>query len=413
MPEIAKKTWQDTRPSDCKDTGIGGAADEWKKACVDVKTLTDSKALATAGEKNKALVTAIAAAGKALEPLKKHKKYEATKALLDDWTTKTTAYATSLDHEQKRRMQVELENVKAAKAAKDKLDAKNLAAANAEIDEAFTTTAKYQLLMEANKKAIKEKVLDLQALIPSEADASQMTDQARKALTAKANTLAAEVARISLDTNKIGEGLRKDLTSFRLRGASGIAKDHGVNEKDASALSKRFNDQKALMDKFELDGKTIQMLAHKANVDSTAIETRLEKTWDVMKGYKKTLDQLLYAVAEVTKALANTVIAKSPGAQLKSWTAQKTGLTKNAVLLQIQACQAGMELYKKAEKRLDQMVDSGLGHVPTDDVTPEISALRKKINTEMDKLRAAKAAFDKEAAEGIAHGQGLQAALPE
>ncbi len=95
---------------------------------------------------------------------------------------------------------------------------------------------------------------------------------------------------------------------------TGIAKDHGVDEKTAVALTKRFNEQKVLMDKFELDAKTIGMLAHKANIDSTAIETRLEKGWEIMKGYKKVLEQVLHAMEETTKALSNTVIAKNPGA---------------------------------------------------------------------------------------------------
>ncbi len=52
MPDISKKIWQDTRPSECKDTGIGGAADNWKTTCVAVGQLKDAPALADAGTKN-------------------------------------------------------------------------------------------------------------------------------------------------------------------------------------------------------------------------------------------------------------------------------------------------------------------------------------------------------------------------
>ncbi len=114
-------------------------------------------------------------------------------------------------------MQVEAEKVKAAKEAKADKDAENLAAANAEIDVAFNLTRQKQTLMDANKKAIKEKVTALAGLVPEESQAFGMEEQPRKALLQRVGTLAAEIFGISTNTTKISEDLRKELAQFRLR----------------------------------------------------------------------------------------------------------------------------------------------------------------------------------------------------
>ncbi len=96
---------------------------------------------------------------------------------------------------------------------------------------------------------------------------------------------------------------------------------------------------------------------------------------------------------------------------MKTWAANKPGLLANAVELQIQACQSGIDLYRKAEKRPEQLTSSGLGHVPKQDLSEDVHALRKKIEAEMAEFSKEKAAFDKEANDGIAHGKTLVTAL--
>jgi hypothetical protein len=47
------------------------------------------------------------------------------------------------------------------------------------------------------------------------------------------------------------------------------------------------------------------------------LQERLKKTWDVMTGYEKVLEQVLHGVQETKKGLP----VKSPGAMIKTWTA--------------------------------------------------------------------------------------------
>ena len=164
MTDISKSNWQDIRPSDLKDTGMGGAADKWRAACIAVNRLGNAVALADAGSQNKALQTAISTAQKALEKIKKHKKYQATKDLLDDWETQTDAYAKALATESNNRMQIEVQRIAAANQLKAQQEAANLAAANKVCDKAFEITENYQSTVNGLKKLLKTQVESVQTL---------------------------------------------------------------------------------------------------------------------------------------------------------------------------------------------------------------------------------------------------------
>ena len=228
-----------------------------------------------------------------------------------------------------------------------------------------------------------------------------MQEGERKALNQKVGLLGAEAAAIALKAEKLAEGLRDDLTKFRGRGAGGIGKDHGVDDKGISELGKHFTAHKALMDKFELDVKTIKMLINQMNVDQTTISAMLDKTWNVMKGYEKIVKEVLLAVQLTKKDLPSKT---NPGTIMKRLNATTP---RNAVELQIVNCQNVIDAYRKADKRLLALTEKGVDHVPQDFRVGDVLKLINEIKREMNAFDDAKVASDKEAKEGIAHGQAL------
>lgn len=99
MPFADKKTWEKTRTSVCKGSGVGAACDAWKKHCGDPDKVADdpkkaSDAIKTINEMYEALKTA---RGKLAKAKKGDKQADATKDLLDDWEKQTRAYQDKLN----------------------------------------------------------------------------------------------------------------------------------------------------------------------------------------------------------------------------------------------------------------------------------------------------------------------------
>ena len=408
MTEISKTKWQDVRPSDLKDTGIGGAADDWKKTCTAADKLKDS-VLTDAGSKNQALIKAIGIARKALDEIKKNKKYAATKDLLDDWDSQTKAYGSSLDTETMSRMRAEAHRVAAANKLKADQEAANLAAANKVVDRAFEITEEYQRTVNGLKKALKSQVDAFQSLAADiKQKANDLTVAEGKAQQKKADLAASEVASTALKAAAAMERLRTDLVFFRGPGAGGIAKAHNLDGKPKETLGKRFTEHKALMDKIELDCKTIAMLGQKIDIDTVAIQQALTKTWEILPGYQKILKQVLTAVQASRGELSTKT---NPGTAMKKWSPQYEGLTANAIELQITSCQMVIDTFRKVEKRIDEMISQGFGHIDKDFMHDSLSDAIEAIETERAGFKKEKLASDKEASEGIAHGRALLKAI--
>jgi hypothetical protein len=387
MPFADKKTWEETRPSSCKDSGVGGACDGWKKNCPsDVNGLVkDGTKLAAAEKAMDAMLTALKMGeGKLSSAKDKDKeKVEPTKALIKEWRTEVGKYGTKVEE------------------ALKKIAIANRASADAEIDKAFDVVKKYHIALDEQKKGLKERVAAVQKLKPIPKTANAMDDGERGALEKKVAALVAEADTIADRVEKLADGLRTDLTSFRTRGAGGIAKDHGVDDKGQAELGKRFTIHKSLVDKFELDCKTIKMLVHQLNVDQTTISQMLDKGWEVMKGYEKILNQVLVAVKETKKGLPQK---NNPGAVMKRLNETAPA---NAIELQLVNCQNQIDVYRKAQKRLEALTEKAVDHVPQDFRESTVLELIHAIKKEMDEFDAAKKASDSEVLEGIAHGKAL------
>ena len=407
MTDISKSNWQDIRPSDLKDTGMGGAADKWRAACIAVNRLGNAVALADAGSQNKALQTAISTAQKALEKIKKHKKYQATKDLLDDWETQTDAYAKALATESNNRMQIEVQRIAAANQLKAQQEAANLAAANKVCDKAFEITENYQSTVNGLKKLLKTQVESVQTLAAEvKKNGAKLTLSEGKARLQKLNIAAGEVASLAMKATAAMESLRSDLVFFRGPGAAGIAKDHDLEGKAKEGLGKRFTEHKALMDKIELDCKTISMLGHKIDIDTVAVQQSLKQTWEILPGYQKILEQVLKAVQASRGELSTKT---NPGTTIKKWTPQYSGLSANAVELQITSCQMVLDTFRKVGKRIDELVSQGFDHIDKDYMHDSLSDVIQAIEKEQAEFHKEKLASDQEAMEGIAHGKKLLA----
>jgi hypothetical protein len=387
MPFADKKTWEDTRPSCCKNSGVGGACDGWKKDCLlDVNALVKDAAKLAAADK--AMVAMLAALktgeGKLSSANDKDKdKVQRTKVLIKEWRTEVGKYETKIAEAQK------------------KIAIANLASAEAEIDTAFDSVKKYQIALDELKKGLKEKVAAVQKLKPDEKTANAMDEGERKALEKKVATLAAQAVAISNEADQLSEGLLTDLGRFRNRGASGIGKDHGVDAQGQAELGKRFTEHKSPMDKFQLDGRTIKMLVHQLNVDQATIFQLLDKGWEVMKGYEKILNQVLVAVKETKDELSRRV---NPGTSMKRL---NETAPENAIELLFVSCQNQIDLYQKAQKRLEALTEQGVDHVPQDFRESTVLDLINAIKREMDEFEAAKKASDTEVMEGSAHGKAI------
>jgi hypothetical protein len=98
FPFADRKTWENTRPSDIKDTGLGAACDAWKKSCKPYKEIADDKAKTSAAlvAIDKMLGALKDAGGKASK-VKDPKKKKAVEDLLKEWKKETEDYQKGLN----------------------------------------------------------------------------------------------------------------------------------------------------------------------------------------------------------------------------------------------------------------------------------------------------------------------------
>jgi hypothetical protein len=147
--------------------------------------------------------------------IKKHKKYQATKDLLDDWETQTDAYAKALATESNNRMQIEVQRIAAANQLKAQQEAANLAAANKVCDKAFEITENYQSTVNGLKKLLKTQVESVQTLAAEvKKNGAKLTLSEGKARLQKLNIAAGEVASLAMKATAAMESLRSDLVFF-------------------------------------------------------------------------------------------------------------------------------------------------------------------------------------------------------
>ena len=408
MTDISKANWQANRPSDLKDTGMGGAADKWKSTCVDVKKLKDSVALADAGTKNKDLIAALENSRKLLEKLKKSNKYIPTKALLDDWETQAKAYAASLATESMDRIKAEAQRI--AKANKLKADLAeetlriNTAKVNKIADDAIELTKESQSTLTEYKSDIKNKVAALQMLVTK---AKAKGDPDGRMLSS-VGLLVKSAGEINDGAQNLIVSLRKDVGSGGVaplrRGGVILAREHDLDAAGTKALVDKYNQHKGLMDKFELDVKTVGLLFQQVEVDSTAVEQLLKKGKELTAGYQKILERVL---DQVIKMKSEMGAIKSP--TTKTWNIDKPpGSELNIVEQQIVVQVQVLEKWRKAKKRLDELVATGVGYVPKEShADPGLKTLIANINNEAERFSDSKKSIDKEYGEANDHLQLL------
>ena len=408
MTEISKSEWQANRPSDLKDTGMGGAADKWKSTCVDVKKLKDSLALADAGTKNQELIKAIANSRKLLEKLKKSNKYIPTKALLDDWETQAKAYGASLDSESMNRIKVEAQKIAAANKLKADLAEEtlriNTAKVNKIADDAIKLTKESQSTLTEYKSDIKNKVAALQMLVTK---VKTKGDPDGRTLSS-VGLLVKSAGEINDGAQNLIVSLRKDVGSGGVaplrRGGVILAREHDLDANGTKALVDKYNVHKGLMDKFELDVKTVGLLFQQVDVDSTAVEQLLKKGKELTAGYQKILERVLDQVIKMKSELG---AIKSP--TTKTWNITKPpGSELNIVEQQIVVQVQVLDKWKKAKKRLDELVAKGVGYVPKESHDdPGLKPLITNINSEVEGFSDLKKSIDKEYGEANDHLQLL------
>lgn len=412
MTDISKSNWQANRPSDLKDTGMGGAADNWKSTCVDVTKLKDSFALADAGSKNQEFVKAIENSRKLLEKLKKSNKYIPTKALLDDWETQAKAYGKSLASESMSRIKAEAQRIAAANKVKADLAEEalriNTAKANKIADDAIALTQKSQSRLTEFKSDMKNQVAALQMLVTK---AKAKGDPDGRMLDT-VGMLVKSAGEIKNDAKTLTESLRKDVGDGGVaplrKGGLILAKENNLDAAGTKALVNKYNAHKGLMDKFELDIKTVELLFQQVEVDSTAVGQLLKKGIDLTSGYQKILERVL---DQVKKTKDEMGAIKSP--TTKKWSTDKLpGSDLNMVEQQIVVQVQVLDKWKKTQKRLDELVAKGVGYVPKESHgDPGLKPLLAYIVKEVDGFSDLKKSIDKEYGEANDHLQLLVAQL--
>jgi chromosome segregation ATPase len=120
MPFADRKTWENTRPSDIKDTGIGAACDLWKKSCTaQLKDIADDKDKTSGAfvAIDKMLGALKNATGK-VSKVKDANKKTAVEELLKEWKKKTEDFQKALSALVMKSVDSELINKKLLDAAK-------------------------------------------------------------------------------------------------------------------------------------------------------------------------------------------------------------------------------------------------------------------------------------------------------
>lgn len=99
MPFADKKTWEDTRPSGCKGSGVAAACKSWASACKPTAGIAGDSAKVDAARKAiLEMQNALAAAEKKLEKVKTtDSKHAPTTKLISDWKKAAAAYAQELE----------------------------------------------------------------------------------------------------------------------------------------------------------------------------------------------------------------------------------------------------------------------------------------------------------------------------
>jgi hypothetical protein len=99
MPFADKKTWEDTRPSGCKGSGVAAACKSWASACKATAGIAgDSGKVDTARKAILEMQNALALAEKKLEKVKStDPKHAPTIKLISEWKKAATAYAQDLE----------------------------------------------------------------------------------------------------------------------------------------------------------------------------------------------------------------------------------------------------------------------------------------------------------------------------
>jgi hypothetical protein len=99
MPFADKKTWEDTRPSGCKGSGVAAACKSWASACKATAGIAgDSAKVDSARKAILEMQNALSAAEKKLEKVKTtDSKHAPTTKLISDWKKAATAYAQDLE----------------------------------------------------------------------------------------------------------------------------------------------------------------------------------------------------------------------------------------------------------------------------------------------------------------------------
>lgn len=390
MPiEISKKKWQDTRPErDCKGTGMGKVADDWKATCTPVVKLLNPAAILNASVKNGALHKAIEAARPIVKKSTSDKK-KATVDLLDDWDTQVAAYARDISSETLKRQHIARETMRIYTARANKI-----------ADDAIELTKRHQLTLTEHKNDMKNKVAALQMLVTK----SKAKGDPDGSVLRGVGLLVESAGEIQDEAAKLIETLRRDVGNSGVaplrRGGQVIAKENNLDAAGTKQMIDKYNLHKELMDKFELDIKTVGLLFKQVSVDSTAVEQLLKKGSDLKTGYKKILEKVLSQV-EATKNELGAI--KSPTS--KTWTATKPpGNDLNIVEQQIAVQTQVIAKWGKAQKRLDELLSKGVGYVPAqsrDD--PDLRPLLAKIESEVDEFQKVKTSVDKENVEANVH----------
>ena len=183
-----------------------------------------------------------------------------------------------------------------------------------------------------------------------------------------------------------------------------LAREHDLDAAGTKALVDKYNQHKGLMDKFELDVKTVGLLFQQVEVDSTAVEQLLKKGKELTAGYQKILERVL---DQVIKMKSEMGAIKSP--TTKTWNIDKPpGSELNIVEQQIVVQVQVLEKWRKAKKRLDELVATGVGYVPKEShADPGLKTLIANINNEAERFSDSKKSIDKEYGEANDHLQLL------
>ena len=183
-----------------------------------------------------------------------------------------------------------------------------------------------------------------------------------------------------------------------------LAREHDLDAAGTKALVDKYNQHKGLMDKFELDVKTVGLLFQQVEVDSTAVEQLLKKGKELTAGYQKILERVL---DQVIKMKSEMGAIKSP--TTKTWNidtppGSELNIVEQQIVVQVQV----LEKWRKAKKRLDELVAKGVGYVPKEShADPGLKQLIANINNEAERFSDSKKSIDKEYGEANDHLQLL------